>query len=169
MTQPTPPKKTALTLNLAIDNVKPTLAAFRKLPKEANNQLRERSKALAELVATRIKAAGLAEGKQAALVARTVKARRDRVPVVQAGGTKKLGRHQAPAYSLLFGSEFGMNQRTGWYAAARYQRSIGYQYHPHTGRQGAWFFPTAEAQQPMINREWNAAADEILRAFAGGA
>lgn len=170
MTQPGAPKgKQALTVNVAIDGVRETLAAFRSLPKEANNQLRERSKALAELIATRAKAAGQAEGAQAALVARTVKARRDRVPVVQAGGTRKLGRYKVPAYALLFGSEFGMNQRSGWYASQRYRRSDGYQYHPHTGQEGAWFFPTVEASAPEISREWNAAADEIVRAFAGGA
>lgn len=158
----------ALTVNLAIDGVRETLAAFRSLPKDANDQLRERSRKLAEIVAERAKAAGQAEGKQAALVARTVKARRDRVPVVQAGGTRRLGRHRAPAFGLLFASEFGMDQRSGWYANQRYRRSTGMQYEPHTGQEGLWFFPTVEAAQPMINREWNAAADEILRAFAGG-
>lgn len=160
--------KQALTVNLAIDGVRETLAAFRSLPKDANDQLRERSRKLAEIVAERAKAAGQAEGKQAALVARTVKARRDRVPVVQAGGTRRLGRHRAPAFGLLFASEFGMDQRSGWYANQRYRRSTGMQYEPHTGQEGLWFFPTVEAAQPMINREWNAAADEILRAFAGG-
>lgn len=161
--------KQALTVNLAIDGVRETLAAFRSLPKDANDQLRERSRKLAEIVAEQAKAAGQAEGKQAALVARTVTARRDRVPVVQAGGTRRLGRHRAPAFGLLFASEFGMNQRSGWYASQRYRRSTGMQYEPHQGRDGLWFFPTVEAAQPMINREWNAAADEILRAFAGGA
>lgn len=160
--------KQALTVNLAIDGVRETLAAFRSLPKDANDQLRERSRKLAEIVAERAKAAGQAEGKQAALVARTVKARRDRVPVVQAGGTRRLGRHRAPAFGLLFASEFGMDQRSGWYANQRYRRSTGMQYEPHTGQEGLWFFPTVEAAQPMINREWNAAADEIMRAFAGG-
>jgi len=161
--------KQALTVNLAIDGVRETLAAFRSLPKDANDQLRERSRKLAEIVAERAKAAGQAEGKQAALVARTVRARRDRVPVVQAGGTRRLGRHRAPAFGLLFASEFGMDQRSGWYANQRYRRSTGMQYEPHTGQEGLWFFPTVEAAQPMINREWNAAADEIMRAFAGGA
>lgn len=164
----TQPKKTTATMTVAIDGVRETLAAFRALPKDANDQLRERSKALAELLANRARAAGEAEGSQAALVARTVTARRDRVPVVQAGGTRKLGRFKAPAYALLFASEFGMNARSGWYASRRYRRSTGFQYHSHTGRDGLWFFPAVEAARPMINREWNAAADEIIRAFAGG-
>lgn len=161
--------KQALTFKVNIDGVRETLAAFRELPKDANNELRERSKALAELLANRAQAAGRAEGSQAALVARTVKAVRDRVPVVQAGGTRKLGRHAAPAYSLLFGSEFGMNQKSGWYANPRFRRSRAHQYHRHTGQQGAWFFPTVEASGPEIGREWRAAADEVMRRFSGGA
>lgn len=160
-------QKQTLTINVHIAGVRETLAAFRELPKEANDQLRERSQRLAERIANRVRAAGEAEGAQAALVADTVKARRDRVPVIQVGGTRKLGRHRAPAYALLFASEFGMNQRTGWYGWPKYRQSLGMQYHEHTGRDGLWIFPTVEASEGEIGREWRAAADEIVAAFAG--
>ncbi|MFF5992580.1 hypothetical protein [Prauserella flavalba] len=159
--------KQGLTVNLYIQGLRPTLAAFRELPKDANTELRQRSRELSETLATRIQAAAQAEGGQAALLARTVRAQRDRVPVVQAGGTRKLGRHRAPAWALLFASEFGMNRRSGWYAATRYRGSAGRQYQPHSGQDGYWFFPTARAFEPEMGRQWRQAAGAIIRKFAG--
>ncbi|PRX48685.1 hypothetical protein B0I33_104503 [Prauserella shujinwangii] len=159
--------KQGLTVNLYISGLRPTLAAFRELPKDANNELRDRSRELAETLAGRIRTAAQAEGGQAALLARTVKAQRDRVPVVSAGGTRKLGRHRAPAWALLFAAEFGMNKRSGWYARPRYRGSSGRQYPPHSGQDGYWFFPTAREFEPEMGRQWRQAADAIIRRFAG--
>lgn len=160
--------KQALTVNLSISGLRPTLAAFRELPKDANDELRDRSRELAETLAARITAAAQGDRGQARLLARTVKATRDRVPVVQAGGTRKLGRHRVPAWALLFAAEFGMNARSGWYAAARYDGEAGRsQYKPHTGTRGYWFFPTAREFEPEIASEWRQAADAIIRRFAG--
>jgi len=161
-------KKSALTITLHATGVRETLSAFRALPKDASAELRKSSLKLAESLAVAARAAGKAEGGQAAAVARTVKARKDRVPSVQAGGSTRVGRKRAPAFALLFGSEFGMDRRSGWYARSRYRRSKGSQYeHPHRGREGAWFFPTIEARQAQIMREWQAAADRIIRSFGG--
>lgn len=161
-------KKQALTITLYATGVRETLAAFRDLPKDASAELRKASLRLADSLAVAARAAGQAEGGQAAAVARTVKARKDRVPVVQAGGTTRVGRRRAPAFALLFGSEFGMDRRSGWYARPRYRRSSGLQYgEPHQGRDGRWFFPTVEAEQGRIMREWQAAADRIIRSFGG--
>lgn len=160
-------KKSALTITLHATGVRETLAAFRALPKDASAELRKSSLKLAESLAVAARASGRAEGGQAAAVARTVKARRDRVPVVQAGGTTRVGRKRAPAWAILFGSEFGQDRRSGWYARPRYRRSRGTQYEPHQGRDGLWFFPTIEARQAQIMREWQAAADRIIRSFGG--
>lgn len=147
-------KKTALTITIQQEGVRETLAAFRGLPKEASNEIRDTSKKLATLLATAAAQAGKAEGHQAALVATTVKAARDRVPVVQAGGTKRLGSRKKPAWKLLFGSEFGSNYYT------QYPRL-------HQGNVGVWFFPTVEEKASEIITEWKAAAERIVRAFAG--
>ncbi|MEV0726004.1 hypothetical protein AB0I37_24900 [Micromonospora purpureochromogenes] len=160
--------KSALTFTLRIDGARETLAALRKLPKDANNELRQASLAISRAVAEKAKAAGAREGGQAAAVARTVRAQRDRVPAVVAGGTRRLGRHKTPAFNLLFASEFGQNRRTGWYAAPKYAGSAGRQYRPHRGRQGIWFFPTVEAEQADIARRWQQAADEVIEKFGEG-
>lgn len=160
--------KKALTVNLHLAGARETLAALRTLPKDASKELRDASKRIADDIAEKVKTAAVAEGRQARVLARTVKAHRDRVPVVVAGGMTRLGRHRVPAYTLLFGSEFGMNRRTGWYARERFRASTGRQYKPHRGQQGRWFFPTVEAEQAEISRQWREAADSVIAKFAAG-
>lgn len=160
-------RKTGLVVSVRIDGVRDVLGAFRRLPKDANTELRKASLKIADAVADEARAAAVTEGRQAALLAPTVKAVRDRVPAVQAGGTKRVGRKKAPAYRLLFAAEFGMNRRSGWYSDPRFEGSTGRQFRPHQGQRGIWFFPSVEAQQSRISREWNEAADEIIRSFEG--
>ncbi len=151
----------SLTVRIRIEDVRETIAAFRHLPDDANNELRDASEDLAKGLAEKVRAAGMALGPQDAVVARSVRARRDRVPTIQAGGSGKAGR-------LVYGSEFGMNKRSGWYGARRYRRSAGRQFRPHQGAQGYWFFPTVEANESEIGRAWTDAADEIVRKWARG-
>lgn len=155
-----------LTVTVRIDGAWRTLAAFRRLPEEADTQLRDASQRIAEALAPRVKAAAVAEGRQAALMAGTVTVRRDRLPMIQAGGTRRVGRHRRPAYTLLFGSEFGANRRFGWYAKDRYRSSAGRQFRPHQGAHSYWFFSTVADNEELVDREWNKAADEIGESFA---
>lgn len=146
--------KTTLTVNVRIDGVRETLTAFRDLPDEANNELRDATLALSKKLAEQVQQSAQAEGRQAALLAKTVKARRDRVPVIVAGGATKLGRNKKPAYKLLFGSEFGSSRLK--------------QYKPHQGRQGYWFFPIVEKEAPEIAQTWDEVAQNILTKFSAG-
>lgn len=145
--------KDSLTVNIRIDGLRETLAALNKLGKDAGNAIRIKSKEIADELAKSAQAAGRAEGSQAALVATTVKAMRDRVPVVQAGGAKRLGRNRKPAFKLLFGSEFGSDE----------YRQFG---KPHIGSGSYWFFKTVEDQQVTVSRKWLEAADEVIREFS---
>lgn len=155
--------KTSLTLTVHVDGLREVLAVLNKLPKEANQQLRDRSQKIAKGVAEHVQQAGRALGGQAAAVAATVTTRRDRVPVISVGGTRRIGRHGAPAYGLLFGSEFGQNRRSGWFAANRYAASEGRQYKPHRGRNSYWIFKTVDEHAVEIFQQWADAADEIVR------
>jgi len=157
-----------LTVHLSTSGVRQTLRAFARLPKEASEQLRDASLDISKDLAVDVAAAATARGGQAALMAPTVKATRDRVPAIIAGGIKRVGRHKTPAHALLFAGEFGMDRRSGWYAAARYAQSGGRQYPPHFGRHSYWFFTTVEDNEPGIARRWDAAADAIIRAFGRG-
>jgi hypothetical protein len=160
--------RSAITVTVHIEGVRQTLRKFQALPKDASNRLRDKSKQLAEFLALKAKAAAIADSPQAALMAPTIKAVRDRVPVVQAGGPKRVGRNKKPAYGLLFGSEFGMTGRSGWFNNAQYQSSTGRQYRPHRGSRGYWFFPLVESEAPAISRAWNQAADEAVAEFVKG-
>ena len=150
----------SLTVKVHISGVRETLAAFRYLPKDAQDELRKKSKELAEDLARPVRAAGFALGPQDAIVARSVKAARDRVPTLQAGGRGKAGQ-------LVFGSVFGMNRRSGWYARSRFRHAGGRQFRPHGGQDAYWFFPQVEEHEAEIGSAWTEAADEIVRRWAG--
>lgn len=148
--------KSSITVKLNLYGGWETLRAFRALPKEANNELRDKSQELSKLLADRARADGMSdEAPQSRLVASTVKAVRDRTPAVQAGGTRRLGRRKVPAYKLLFGSMFGSDEYT------QFGR-------PHGGSDAYWFFPVVEQQSDDISRAWLDVADEILERYEGG-
>lgn len=157
--------KTALVFTVRIDGVRATLRAFRDLPKDASVALKRRTGELSDMLAARIAAAARVEGSQAAAIAKTVKSRKDRVPSVQAGGSTKFGRHRSAAWEVLAGSEFGMNRRSGWYAAERYAGSTGRQFKPHRGRQSYWFFDAVDDNTGEINSAWLKVADDVLSEF----
>lgn len=142
----------SLTVRLRIDGLRETMRAFRELPKEANNSLRDRTLELSERLAGRVRTAATGDSGQSALIAPTVKAKRDRVPVIQAGGTKKVGRNRVPAFKVLFGAEFG---------ATRLK-----QYRPHVGQGSYWFFRTVEENEAEIADAWRKVADDIIREWA---
>lgn len=147
--------KFGLTYRIKLTGLDETLAAFKRLPKEANQRLRLESQQIARKLADAVQRAAAAEGGQWGILARTVKAKKDRVPVVQAGGTTRLGRNRKQAYKLLFGAEFGA--------------TFLHQFKPRTpGNVGYVFFPTARREQPEIDAAWNRVAEDIERAFGEG-
>lgn len=152
-------KAKSISLTVRIDGAQTTLKAFRDLPKEASDELRDAAQGLSEKMAGWVRAAGQAEGRQASLLVGTVKAKRDRLPYMVVGGTKRIGHAwpgggRAPAFALLFGSEFGSGR--------------GHGFLPHRGKVGYWIFPTIEAHEGEIAREWGKAADEVLDRFSSG-
>lgn len=135
-------------------DVKATLAAFRRLPKEATKSLRERTLELAGTLADKVESAARSEGRQATLVAGSVKARKDRIPTIQAGGAKRVGRNRVPLHKVLFGAEFGSNRLP--------------QFEPHRGKLGYFMFPTVEREKATIGRAWERVADDVVRDFTKG-
>lgn len=143
-----------LTLRMHIHGVRETLAAFNHLPEEANDSLRNRSLDLSRDLAEKARAYARGDSGQSALMAATVKATRDRVPSITAGGNARVGRNRKPAYKILFGSEFGSNTLR--------------QYRHHLGRGSYWFFATIEKEQATIEAAWTKVADDIEEAFTRG-
>jgi len=159
-------KAKALTVKMHIDGVHQTLAAFRRLPKEASDSLRDHTLDLSKDLARKVAAAARVDSRQSAAVAPTVKALRDRVPAIVAGGMTRVGTPRVPAYAVIFGSEFGAKHRFGWYSGSRYAASFGRQYRRHVGRGSYWFFRTVEENEAMIGQAWTRVADDIIDAWS---
>ncbi|GAB3817475.1 hypothetical protein [Kribbella italica] len=150
-----------LSVKVKITGVRETLAKFRTLPKEASAELRDANQKISEELAGKIHSAATSANGQGALVAPTVKARRDRVPSVQAGGRKQAGsqsrksKGQSPTTvsDLIYGSNFGAN------VLKQFPRPTGPDH---------WFFSTVEDNQAQIEREWLVAVDKVLGKWGSG-
>lgn len=149
-------------IDLKLEGAQAVLAAFNRLPKDASAELRVSALRLSTLLATRIAASGRSEGRQAAALAPTVKARRDRVPSVRIGGTRRIFRGEKDgtnreAFRVMYGSEFG---------ATPGQPRHGFK--PSNPGKGYWIWPAVEESQGDIASEWKAAADRIAAGFHTG-
>lgn len=143
-----------LTVKISVDGARETLAAFNRLPREASDALRKHSLELATALASKVAGAATSDSPQSALMSSTVKARRDRIPTIEAGGTSRVASSRVPAYKILFGSEFGAR--------------VLPQYRPHVGRGSYWLFRTVEENEAAISSAWNKVADDIQRDFDRG-
>lgn len=148
--------KTSLNVTIHVTGIREILRALSVLPKDVQDGIRDESLKLAQKLAGQIKADGMSDAApQSKIVAETVKAKRDRVPVVEVGGTRKIGRNKTPAYKLLFGSVFGSN------AYEQFHR-------PHLGQEGYWVYPTLIRQEGEIIAAWNKVADDAVRNWSAG-
>lgn len=153
-----------ITVRVKIDGAREMLRAFKRLPKDANRELRAANKEISRSLATKIKAAAEAStAPQGAAVAPSVRAGADRIPNVQAGGPRRAGkqtrrsRGQKPttAGDLVFGANFG----------ATYLK----QFPAHNGGAGQddyFFFKTVEQDMPAIANQCTEAAETVLRKWA---
>ena len=82
----------------------------------------------------------------------TIKVKRDRIPVVVAGGRKRVGSRRTPAGALIFGSEFGSKLP---------------QFKAHLSGGSYWFRATVERHDSEIYAEWLKAADDVIQEWGG--
>jgi|SRR6187551_369372 len=130
--------------------------ALKRLPRQAEREVKDGTERLSRELANLIRAAGRAEGLQAARASRTVRTARGVTPNVVAG-----------PHPLLFGSEFGVKGRFGWYAKGRYYNTEPRQFKPHRGNASYWFFTTYEREEPRIRAAAREMGDAIIRAYGG--
>lgn len=150
----TPSKRRApLVVNVKIDGLRETLRAFRDLPKDASDELRDEAGKIAADMAGWISHAATADSRQSALVAGTVKVRRDRVPVVEIGGAARVGtgsgKQKGRAYQILFGANFGARS----FPQFRSWAGVGQDY---------FVFTQIEAHEREIEDRYLDAADRII-------
>ncbi len=138
-------------------------AALRKLPKDTVSRLRDASVTIAAKVASDAQGRAQQEGKLAALVGPSIRATRDKVPVVRMGGATRLpdsgagwshsrkGSHQTVG-DVLFGSEFGGGRRP-----------TTQQFLPWLGHTGYFLWPSVRADDAYITTEYSAALNKALQ------
>ena len=164
--------RTTMTVRPDLADYRGLLKALNVMDKEAQLQLKDEVASISAWTAKGIEQAGFAHPiypKQAAIVARTVRPARDRVPTVYIGGGKGRVSGGANAGQLLFGNEFGGDRNA--FGNANAFPSGGYRFPPRTAREGRgnkgyWIFPTLKAMQPEIKRKWFAAVNKVMDNWA---
>jgi hypothetical protein len=143
--------------NTKIEGLPETLRAFKQLDKGASEAAKAEAMKIAELLAARIRAKAPSD-KRYQNLAVSVKAGKDRVPVIRIGGrqTPRVSGGAGPA-QLVIGMEFGANQNgpNGWRFPPRTPK-FG------RGNQGYWIFPTARVNQTEIIKLWFDAMDKLV-------
>lgn len=99
----------AKTVDVYVDGLNDVLRAFRNLPKEASNELRDASNTIAaQYMAPAWRNAALYNaGPWGGKIAESVKVRRDRVPAVSIGGNRKVFSGGASATMVRYPSDSG--------------------------------------------------------------
>ena len=135
-------------------------AGLRALPKEAANEVRDASQESASDVADKAQAKGRGVSRMyATYVAPTIKARRDRVPVIRMGGAKRIrrGNERQRVGDLLFGAEYGGGARP-----------TTRQFLPHLGTTGYALWPTIRQELPEVIERWeDAVIDATVKSLRG--
>ena len=147
------------------------LAALSAMGKEANYGLKDEVQSISRWTAQGLVYAsyGALMPKQAAIVATTIRANRDRVPSVTIGGSRGRASGGANAGQLLYGNEFG-GERNAYGNATAFPNG-GYRFPARSpregkGNKGYWIFPTLVEMQPTIRKRWKDAVDTVMDHWA---
>ena len=144
------------------------LKVLNTMEKEANVELKDDVQSITMWMAGAIEQAVYAHPvypKQSAIVAKTVKGNRDRLPNVTIGGGRGRVSGGANAGILLYGNEFG-GDRNAFGTQTTFPNG-GYKFPPRTpregrGNRGYTIYPTLRANQPEITRRWISAVEKVL-------
>ncbi|MFT4295642.1 MAG: hypothetical protein QM582_09550 [Micropruina sp.] len=145
-------------IGVEVEGLRELLRVASRLPKTAQNELRQSAMLIATDEAASIRAAAAGSSPQSAAVVGSIRARRDRVPAVAAGGAGRSGvSGGATTGQLFFGAEFGGQGRP-----------TTKQFRPHRGTSGYWFFPTLRRDQERMMKRWETALRAVEREWSGG-
>jgi hypothetical protein len=154
-------EKESVSVLTKFEGLSETLAAFKKLDKEASKAAKVEAQKIAEVLAARIRAKA-PNDKRYQNLAVSVKAGRDRVPVVTIGtrATPRVSGGGGPR-ELVIGMEFGADENgpNAWRFPPRTPK-LG------RGNAGYWIYPTARANQSEIINMWFKAMDDIIEEWS---
>lgn len=139
-------------VGVEVEGLRETRTKFRKLPKDARQELKARSNRIAQVVGDEASRRFVALGRQGPLVASTLRTRLGDTPTIAVGGSGRLGHNRKPAFKLLYGTEFGSNRYKQFHAA-------------HTGQVGRALYPTVRAKTTWMIEQWRDAADTVAERF----
>lgn len=141
-------------LSVAPNDLRGLIYAINQMDKEASTDLRNQVASISKWSAQGIIASSYQAvyPDQAAKIASTVRANRDRIPNVTIGGNKGRYSGGAVAGQTLFGSEFG----------ARGTFPNGGRRFPFKDKRGLWIYKALREMQPEITRRWKQAVDKVL-------
>lgn len=136
------------------------LNAMNKMNKQSAVELKDEVKTISLWVARSIKmeASMSPMPKQAEKVARTIAAKRDRVPSIVIGGARQRFKNGTPVGAALIGAEFGESPTSGFPNGGR--RFPFRSPREGRGNRGYWIFPTVKTLQPEITRRWKQAVEK---------
>jgi len=150
-------EKERISMGVRAEGVQETLRAYRKLDKEAQKKAKDKTVEVSNVLAKRIRSSAPADPRYA-MLEQSVKAGRDRVPVIRVGGraTPQVSGGGGPR-ELVIGMEFGADQSgpNAWRLPPRTPRR-------GRGNQGYWIFPTATREQTSIVKLWQDSLDPVL-------
>jgi hypothetical protein len=157
-------------VGVQVEGLNETLRAFNRYGRDANKELRAAAAAEVDRILPALTAAATAAGPQAAMTASSVRRRSDRVPVITAGGSRRIRKRvrsfqrratklssAVSAGDVFFGAEFGGGGRP----STR-------QFPPYRGHAGYWFWPTLRHHLPELRRRYIRALDELAARWAQG-
>tara|TARA_R110000868_G_scaffold31913_1_gene116576 strand:- start:1301 stop:1831 length:531 start_codon:yes stop_codon:yes gene_type:complete len=163
--------KTTKVMSLDMSQYRGVLKALSQMDKEAQLELKDDVHAISKWTAQGIVYASYDAfmPAQAAIVASTVRANRDRLPNITIGGSKGRASGGANAGQLLYGNEFG-GQRNAYNSQSAFPNG-GYRFparSPREGRgnKGWWIFPSLVKMQPMIRKRWEDAVNKVMDNWA---
>jgi hypothetical protein len=139
---------------IVVDGYREAIAAFRKMPRDASQEIRLASTRIADLEVSAIRSAA-GGNRQAAAAAQSLRVRKDRFPALVIGGARKVTATGA-AGDLLFGAEFGAAPTTPG------------GFRPHRGTTGYFLFPTLRRDSTRMWAEWLEAAEKVVSAWDRG-
>jgi len=141
-------------------------SALKNLEKEANTDLKNKVTAISAFTGTKIQAAASSApfSAQSQRVAQTVRPNKDKIPNITIGGSKARFSGGAVSGQVLFGNEFGSENRN-FNGGRRFPMMSP----PlNGGNEGYWIFPTLRKEQPAITQAWIAAVDSVLNGWSKG-
>lgn len=143
-------------IRVTVRGLREARRAADNLPADARRIARAGAVDLSRELANLVRAAGRADTRQSARASRTVRTQTAGLqPSIVAG-----------PHPLLFGSEYGIKRRTGWYAAKRYSDSPKRQFRPHRGNASYWFHKTIDENRTRIRSAHADMVSAIARSWS---